>query len=123
MADISIPNGALINGSSSGNVANSIATATIAAPPNGTNYITAFGLTGAGATASTVVVATLTGVVGGPFSYVICVPAGAQLPVQGIFREFPIPIAGLPGSAVTFSCPALGAGNTNCAVNLQGFRL
>ena len=123
MADISIPNGALILGSSSGNVANATATATLSTPVNGTNYVSAFGLTAAGATAAGVVVATLTGVVGGPFSYIICVPAGAQSHVQGIFREFPIPIAGLPGQSIVFSCPALGAGNTNCAVNLQGFRL
>lgn len=123
MADISIPLGSVVVNASSGNVAAAVATATMAAPPSGANYVTALAITGAGATAPSVVVATLTGIVGGPFSYILAVPTGATAGMTPIFRQFPFPLKGIDGTAITLSMPSLGVGNTNAAVNLSGFRL
>lgn len=123
MADIQYPNGSVALGGSSGSVANATAAVTLAAPASGINYVTSIAITGAGATAASIVVATLSGVVGGPFAYIIAVPAGATTGITPIFRQYPIPLAGVAGQAITLSLPALGAGNTNAAVNLAGFRL
>jgi hypothetical protein len=126
MADLQIPTGALPLSNSSGNVANATANAVLVAPsnnPNATNYVTSFSISGAGATAASVVTATLTGVVGGPLNYTVAVPAGATLGLTPILRQYAVPLAGIPGQAITLSLPALGAGNTNAAVNITGFRL
>ena len=54
---------------SSGDVANASAVATLAAPGAGlTNYVTGFTITFSGATAASVVLATLTGLLGGTLS-------------------------------------------------------
>jgi len=124
MADIQIPNGALSLTSSSGNVAAATATATFAAPANGTNYMTGFIITGAGATAASVVVATITGLIGGTMSFVVTVPAGATTAITPLAVTFPIPVAAAaPLTAITLTLPSLGAGNTNAAVTMTGFRL
>lgn len=124
MADISIPNGAVSLSSSSGNVANASAVATFAAPPSGTNYVTGFIITAAGATVGLPVVATLAGVVGGTMSFIFAAPAGALLGASPYMVTFPTPLAASgPTTAITLTLPALGAGNTNSAVVMTGFRL
>src|SRR5260370_37907131 len=56
------PPGATPIAASSGNVANAVATATLASAANVTTYITGFEVTGAGATAGLAVTVTITGV-------------------------------------------------------------
>ena len=124
MADIQIPNGAVSLTSSSGNVAAAAATATFAAPANGTNYVTGFIITAAGATVGLPVIATLAGVVGGTMSFIYCAPAGALIGATPYMITFPIPIAAsAPLTAITLTLPSLGTGNTNAAVVMLGFRL
>ncbi len=110
-------------GATSGNVANAVASATLAAAAGKTTYITGFDITGAGATAGAVVVATVTGLKGGTQSFVVTVATGATVgnpPVNGNFNPgFP---ASAVNTAIVVSCPALGAGNTNNVVNVRGFQ-
>lgn len=108
---------------SSGNVANAIATATIAAVAAKTNYLTGFSITFSGATAASVVLATITGLLGGTISYVIAVPAGAAVGGQPLAVDLAIPHpASAPNAAIAVSLPALGAGNTNAVVNIRGIQ-
>ncbi len=117
-----VPSGAVNVGASSGNVANAAATATMPAVVGKTNYVTGFSITAGGATAAALVNATLTGVVGGPFNYTFGTPlgaTGAALPLV-VELETPLP-ASAANTAVSISLPALGAGNTNAAVNIHGY--
>jgi hypothetical protein len=103
----------------SGNVANAVATATLAAAAGKTTYIS-----GAGATAAGVVNPTITGVIGGTKTYTQTVVAGATLanPILDVQFCPPIPASAV-NTAIAVSCPALGAGNTNNTVNAYGFQL
>jgi hypothetical protein len=106
---------------SSGNVAAAVASATIAAVAGRLNFCTGFEFTFAGATAASVVVATLTGLAGGTVSYVIAVPAGAAVQGTPLIVQFSKPAqASGVNIAIVISVPSLGAGNTNACVNLHG---
>lgn len=107
----------------SGNVANASAAASLTAAASKTNYVTGVDISFAGATAASVVTATLTGLLGGTQSYSIAVPAGAA--VQGTpltLRFTPPHPASAANTAITITLPALGAGNTNAAVNIRGIQ-
>lgn len=110
--------------SSSGNVANASAVATLAGAAAATTYVSGFLITGAGATAAGVVTATVTGLVGGTMSITVTVPAGATTGIAPLYIDFNPP---LPASAVNTSIvltlPALGAGNTNASVSAWGYRI
>lgn len=105
----------------SGNVGAGAAAATLPAVPGKTNWVTGFVITGAGATAASVVVAAFTGL-SAALAYVIAVPAGVTAPVPYLVVNFaqPIPASG-PNTAVTLTLPSLGAGNTNACVDLAGY--
>lgn len=110
-------------GASSGNVAAATATATLAAAATKTTYITGFEITGGGATAASVVTATVTGLLGGAQSYSIAVPAGAALGITPLIVNFPTPFpASAVNTAIVVSVPSLGAGNTNAVANARGFQ-
>lgn len=108
---------------SSGNVAAAVATATLAAAANQTTYITGFTVTGAGATAGSVVLVTVTGCVGGTMTFVLAVPAGAGVGITPLVVDFPHPVPATgPNTAIVVSAPSFGAGNTNAAVVATGMR-
>lgn len=108
---------------SSGNVAAAAATATLAAAAGKTTYMTGFDITGAGATAASVVTATVTGLLGGTQSYTIAVPAGATLGIAPVFVAFSQPFpASAVNTAIVVTVPSLGAGNTNAVANARGFQ-
>jgi len=119
----SLPQSGLDVTNSSGNVANATCTATIPAAPNRVSYVTGFEFTYSGATAAGVVVATLSGILNGPLTYIVPVPIGVAVGGVPLIVEFSRPI---PGSAInqgiSFSVPALGAGNTNAAAAIHGFQ-
>jgi hypothetical protein len=122
--DINIPSGSVSLTSSSGNVAAAAAVATLAAGAQGRNYVTGFIITSAGATVGLPVVATLSGVVGGTMSFIYSAPAGALIGGAPYMISFPIPIAASADvTPIVLTLPSLGAGNTNAAVVLTGFRL
>ena len=119
-----LPQGAIQVQASSGNVANATAAATMPADAARTNWITGFEVTGAGATAGAAVTVTVTGISGGTLSYTFSFPTGAAVGAQPLMIEFPEPIpASAINTAITVSCPAGGAGNTNTTVNVHGFKL
>lgn len=88
-----------------------------------TNWLTAFQVTGAGATAGSDILVTLTGVVGGPLNYQLVVPAGVTTSITPLIVSFPWP--GLPAAAanqaITLNIPSFGAGNTNSAGAIEGY--
>ena len=118
------PTGATPISAASGNVANASAVATLAAVAGKTTYITAFQITGGGATAASLVSATLAGLLGGTATYTYGVVAGAVLKNPDIIVTFDLPLpASAVNTAIVLTLPALGVGNTNAAVAAQGFQL
>lgn len=111
---------------SSGNVAAGVTTATLAAPtgsgvsPTPTWYVTGFEITGGGATAGSIIACTITGLVGGTATYNYAVPTGVAVVSPSFVMNFPGGVAGNPGTAIVFSCPSFGAGNTNSALDIRG---
>lgn len=107
---------------SSGNVANAIATATLAAVAGKTNYCTGFEITAGGATAASAVTAALTGLLGGTMNYGYGAPLGAGVPGVPLCVTFDPPLpASAVNTAVSISLPALGAGNAIASVNIHGY--
>ncbi len=92
---------------------------------DGMNFLacTGFEITGAGATAASLVTATLTGCLGGTRSYVIAVPAGVSAGITPLVVKFdpPLPSA-TNGTSIVLNVPSLGAGNTAAAANIQGIK-
>lgn len=114
----------VITSYSSGNVANATAAATIPAVVGRTGYLTGVELTGAGATAGSVIAFTITGLLGGTTTHIVAIPAGVTTSITPLILVFPIPIpASAVNTAIAASAPAFGAGNTNAAVVLRGFSL
>lgn len=109
---------------SSGNVAAATATATIPAVAGKTTYLSGIIITGAGATAASVVNPTITGLAGGTMTLTLPVVAGATLGNAPIFIDFdPDMPSSAVNTAITLTCPSLGAGNTNNTVTIWGYQL
>lgn len=109
----------------SGNVAAAIATATLPGTPGRMTYITGFQVTGAGATAPSVVTVTV-GPLGTPgsttLSYALTVATGATVGNQPLAIQFDVPLPALTvGATIVVTCPSLGAGSTNNVVNAVGY--
>lgn len=106
---------------SSGSVAAIAAVATLPAVVGKTNFLTGVEITGAGATAASVVIVTITGLTN-VLHYILAVPAGATLQVAPLVITFspPLPSSAV-NTAVSVNVPSLGAGNTNAAAVIHGF--
>ena len=110
-----------LTGSATG--AASAANVTLAGTAAKTTYITGFQITGAGATAASVISVTITGTVTGTMNYNIAVPAGITTSITPLIVSFPIPVpASAVNTAIVVNVPSFGAGNTNSAVAAQGFQ-
>lgn len=108
--------------SSSGNVANANAVATLAASASLYTYCTGFEITSSGATASSIVSATLTGLLGGTATYTYSSVAGALLGNAPLIVTFQLPLISIAqNTAIVLTLPALGLGNTNATVTIHGF--
>lgn len=109
--------------SSTNTQAGAVATATMPAVAGQFNIIQSLRITGLGATAATVVTATLAGVQGGSITYPVTVPAGVTVAITPVTDQFGG--VGLQGSAVntaiTLTLPSFGAGNTNEVASIAGF--
>jgi len=106
---------------SSGNVANTPAVATLAAVANRTTYITGFVVTGLGATAAGTVDITVTGPTN-TLHFVQTAPAGATVPQTPLVVTFPRPIpAAAVNTAIVVTVPAFGAGNVSACVTAFGY--
>lgn len=86
-------------------------------------FITTLRIDGLGATGSTVVTATLTGVQGGTRSYPVTVPTGATVAISPVTDSFGT--RGLQSSAaaqaISLTVPAFGAGNTLQEAEINGY--
>ena len=117
-----LPPGATQVTATSGTVAAANAVATIAAVAGRTNYITGFDISGGGATLGSLVVVTVAGLQGGSIPFTLSVTAGVLLGNPMMSKQFPSPLpASGPNTAITVTCPSLGAGNTNNVSNAYGY--
>jgi len=108
--------------SSSGNVAAAAATATLTSATGRLAYISGFVLTGSGATATSVIAVTVTGVIGGTMTFNVVVPAGVTAQTPTLAVTFPVPVAASAyGTNIVVSAPSFGAGNTNAAMVAYGY--
>lgn len=120
----STPPGATMITATSGNVAAASAVATLAAAPGKTTYVTGINITGAGATAASIVTAVLSGLVTGSQSFTIAVPAGVTTAITPLHFAFTTPIpASAANTAIVLTVPSFGSGNTNVTANAQGYQL
>lgn len=121
-ADPNLPSGGAQVRASSGNVANAAATATLPAVIAKTNYLSGLQIFAGGATAGSIVLCTITGLLGGSMVVPVTIPAGATLASQVPPLSFypPLP-ASAPNTAIVVTLAAAGAGNTNAAVDIQGY--
>lgn len=118
-----IPFGGTAIAGTSGDVANASAAAALTAVALKTNYVTGVEFTFSGATAASVVVATITGLLGGTQSFVVAVPAGATLGGTPLLLKFdPSHPASAVNTAITATLPALGAGNAHACANIRGIQ-
>lgn len=118
-----LPSGPQVLGAS-GNVANASAVATLAGAAGKTTYIAGFECTGAGATAAAVVNLTITGLLGGTFTYTFVFPAGVTALATPLLVPFETPLqASATNTAIVVTLPAGGAGNTNASCNAHGFQI
>jgi hypothetical protein len=104
------------------NQANTAASASLQALAGLTTQLWGFSITGGGATAASIVQATITGLIGGAsLIFEIAVPAGVDSGISPIVVNFPnaIPASG-QNVAITLNLPAFGAGNTNAVGNMWG---
>ena len=111
--------------SSSGNVSNATAIATLAGAAGKTTYIQGFVVTGSGSTVALPVTATVTGTVGGTMHFTYCASSGVLLGNSPLIVDLSgCPIsASAQNTAISVSCPAMGLGNTNNAVVEYGFQI
>jgi hypothetical protein len=108
----------------SGNVANTNAVATLAAAVGKNTFICGFTLTAAGATAASVVNATVVGLITGTATYTFVAPAGATVAATPLVVTFGTCVpSSAQNTAIVVTLPALGAGNTNASVSAWGFQL
>lgn len=116
-----LPLAATLEYVSSGNKAAATASAAIPATAGQFSYLNGFDFTGSGATGASIVDLTVTD---GTWTlhYEVTVPAGVTTAVTPLSIRFPTPLkSSAVNTAITVSCPSLGAGSTNAAVNALGY--
>lgn len=103
---------------SSGNVANAVASVTVA-PANGqTTYVEGVHMTSAGATAALAVDCTVVGMQGGTYTFTFVHPALGGFQQRDIIFNPAIPAA-TPTSSIVASCPAGGSGAAHAAMSVE----
>ena len=108
----------------SGNVANAAATATLTGGATTTVYISSFTCNPGGATAAALVSVTITGTLGGTYTYTAGAPAGSTTVGAAVTGAFiPAQAASAVNAPIVVSMPALGIGNTNATCVATGFHL
>ncbi len=116
--------GARADASQNASGAASTLTLTMPAVSGKINYVTGITVDGNGATASTLIAASLSNVVTGTLRFPALIPAGAAVPL-GAFRiniDFDTPIpATQPNQSVVLSVPSFGTGNTLATAQLRGY--
>lgn len=123
---VSLPSSGLPTGGASttqgASGAASVLQVTIVSAVGKTAYVSGFSITGAGATAASVVGATLTGLIASNHTYKIAVPAGATVGITPLIVTFNPPIpASATNTNIQLSVPSFGAGNTDAAASIWGY--
>lgn len=109
---------------SSGNVANTAAVGTIPAAAGKRCYMTGFDFSASGATAGSIALLTITGLLGGTAVHSVSVPGGVTSQITPRNYTFDPPlVASADNTAITVSLAALGAGNTSACVSVYGFSI
>lgn len=117
-----LPEGATAVTGDSGNQANAVAVATLAANPGGNTWIQGFDITASGATAGLDVTVTVAGITT-PLHYTFTFPAGALVAAAPLSVRFPVPIkSSALSTAITVTLPASGVGGTNATVVAYGYQ-
>jgi len=111
-----------VNAFASGNQPNGIASAIMPAVAGKTNYVTGITITSAGATAPSVVLAQLGGILGQALVLAYPVTTGSLVANPTLSLTFSPPLQGTgPNTQVTATLPALGVGNLYASVMLYGY--
>jgi hypothetical protein len=98
--------------------------ATLGTAADKTTHISGFIVTGAGATAASVITVTLSNVVGGPYTFRIAIPAGATVGITPLSVNFNPPLQAVAANtAIVVSVPSFGVGNTDAALMAWGFHV
>lgn len=88
---------------------------------NQLNWLTKVIITGAGATAASVIAVTITGLSGGTQTFFLTVPAGVAVPLTPLIISFEDPLpAAAPNTAIVVNVPSFGAGNVAAACVMNG---
>lgn len=97
--------------------------ATLAGTAGTRTYLSGFTVTGAGATAASVIEVQVTGL-GTTMLYKVVVPAGATVAVTPLHIDYSRALAAsADNTSIVVSVPSFGAGNTAAAVTAVGFRI
>jgi hypothetical protein len=115
------PPGATPVSSSSGNVANATATATLTGTAGRWTYVCGVSFTPGFATAGAAVTATITNTPGGTLTFTVSTTPNTAGPPPIVIPFTPCLQANSTGNNIVVSMPALGAGNTNASVSAWGF--
>lgn len=87
-----------------------------------TTYLAEFAISGGGATAEGMVLATVTGLLGGTRNFYVYVPAGYAKPLTPIQHRFDPPlIASGVNTPIVVNLPNLGDGNAYAALSASGY--
>jgi hypothetical protein len=107
---------------SSGDVTAATATATMTAPSAAQSWnVTGIDIWGNYATGASVVVCTITGLQGGTQTIDVNVGVISTAVANPVTTQYTCPKTGVAGTAVVFSCPTFGSGNTHAAIDISGF--
>ncbi len=88
-----------------------------------TTYCTGFQITGGGATATSTILVTLSGSTGSALQWKIVIPAGVTTSINPLIVTFNPPLAASTTNvSFNLTVPSFGAGNTDAAVSIEGFR-
>lgn len=118
------PTGSEPYAAGSGDVGNSIATATIASTGSIVAWLYGFDVYSSGATGASVVLVTVTGLrASATLTFPLAVSVGAAVQNAPLSLRFNPPLmAQSAGTPIVVTVPALGAGNLHCAANVYGYR-
>lgn len=101
-------------------VANAVLTRSLPAAVGKVNYVTGFDISASPPTGTISVEVVLSGVVGGPLTFIWSLPTASNAGLR-FERWFPEALQAEVNTAITLTCPALGAGNALANANLYGY--
>jgi hypothetical protein len=118
-----LPSGATQLVETTGNKSAATGTATLPASTSQYTYIEGFEVTGAGATATSIIQVAVTDGTW-TLTYDMVIPAGVTAAVTPLIIRYARPLkSSAINTSITVTMPSFGAGNTNCCCNAVGYNL